>query len=111
MENLLGPDLENAKLKEHLSLEKHVGAHTPPVFLWHTQEDETVPVENSFMFAQELQRHHIQFEFHMYPFGAHGASLATKETETPEQNRYADPHVATWLNLSSQWLSLLFQRL
>lgn len=38
-------------LAAHLAfgLEDKIGPDTPPVFLWHTMDDETVPVENSLM--------------------------------------------------------------
>ena len=41
---------EREKLVEDLSLEKHVDSKTPPVFIWQTVTDQTVPVENSIMF-------------------------------------------------------------
>ena len=43
VENLLGEDYE--RLKDEVSLEKYVRDDTPPVFLWHTREDESVPPE------------------------------------------------------------------
>ena len=35
-----------------VSLETRVNSTTPPAFLWHTWEDQAVPVENSLLFAQ-----------------------------------------------------------
>ena len=43
-------------LVEDLSNEKQVKKDGPPVFLWHTQEDKAVPVENSLMFAAALRK-------------------------------------------------------
>ena len=37
---------------DYMSLEKHVTADTPPCFLWQTATDESVPVENSYLFAK-----------------------------------------------------------
>ena len=78
---------------------------TPPVFLWQTQEDEEVPVENSLLFAAALSAAGVPFELHIYPFGPHGLSLATKEVEQAEKGRLPDPHVAGWVRLCSEWLA------
>lgn len=48
-EMLAGDDLEK---QQFFSLENHVDQNTPPVFLWHTAEDPTVPVENSLLFVK-----------------------------------------------------------
>ena len=77
--NLLGDDA-SPELVQMISLEKQVSPSTPPTFLWHTTEDELVPVENSLLFASALRRHNILFEMHIYPQGIHGQALATKET-------------------------------
>ena len=92
--NLLGRDASEDLLKQ-MSLELQVRSDTPPAFLWHTQEDQGVPVENSILFAQALRRHGIPFELHVYERGRHGLGLA------PE-----DEHVATWALLACQWLKL-----
>ena len=74
--NLLG---ENAgdDLKREVSPELHVTAATPPCFLWHTLEDQGVPIENSLLYAAELRRHGVPFELHVYEQGRHGLGLGT----------------------------------
>lgn len=86
------------------SLEKQVGAHTPPAFIWHTLTDPEVPAENSFLLVQALRKAHVSCEFHLYPHGVHGLSLATPQVEEPEKQRFADPHVAGWMDLCLDWL-------
>lgn len=73
--NLIGENPNNDWL-EWASLEKGVSNQTPPVFLWHTLVDETVPVENSFLFAESLKKHNILFSFMMFSTGKHGLSTA-----------------------------------
>ena len=104
-QNLLGADA-TPEMLEMMSLEKQVSSITPPTFLWHTFEDDLVPVENSLSFASALNRYKIPFELHVYPRGTHGLALATKETANEEH--IANGHVATWLGLSIQWLKLTF---
>jgi len=91
------------------SLEQHVSADTPPTFLWHTAADESVPVENSLMFASALSRFRVPFELHVYPFGGHGLSLATGEVSEPEKNRYPDAHVAGWVRECEAWIDQVIQ--
>lgn len=68
--------------KEHwdfFSAEKHVVMQMPPVFLWHTATDETVPAENSYIMAKACQAAKVPYELHIFPDGPHGYSLATEE--------------------------------
>jgi acetyl esterase/lipase len=76
-ENLLGknPSPELVKL---LSNELQVKTNTPPCFIWATDEDKTVPVENSLMFAEALRKNHVPFDLHIYQKGAHGMGLKDK---------------------------------
>ncbi|GGF83681.1 alpha/beta hydrolase [Paenibacillus aceti] len=104
--NLLGAEPEASLLAE-MSLEEQVNEKTPPAFIWHTFEDQLVPVENSLLFAQAMRRQGIPFELHIYPEGPHGLSLATKLTATNEEQ--INPHVATWMDLCIQWLNCLFE--
>lgn len=92
---------------DYFSLENYVSDDTPPTFLWHTASDHTVPVQNSLLFAAQLAQHQIPFELHIYPYGEHGLSLATKETEEPAKKRYADSHVAGWFWQCMEWLKLI----
>ena len=96
--------------RDFFSLEKHVSPDTPPTFLWHTAADGDVPVENSLMFASALKRAGVPFELHIYPFGVHGLSLATKAVEQPEKKRLPDPHVAGWIDACGEWIQQMLDR-
>ena len=74
MRNLAGGDASPEVLDE-LSCEKHVSPATPPCFLWHTGEDDGVPLENSLLFASALREHGVPFELHLYGKGKHGLGL------------------------------------
>lgn len=71
---LLGP-APSPELLELLSLEKQVTAATPPTLLIHTQEDQSVPVENSVLFFQALTRAGVPAELHVFERGAHGMGM------------------------------------
>ncbi|MBU4201061.1 MAG: alpha/beta hydrolase [Verrucomicrobia bacterium] len=72
--NLLGPD-PAATLTAEVSCERQVTPQTPPCFLWHTEEDAGVPVENSMLFAAALRKSGVPFELHVYGKGRHGLGL------------------------------------
>lgn len=99
---LLGTQYSDEML-EKVSLEKQVTADMPPVFIWHTFTDETVPTENSLLFVQALREQKISTEFHLYPVGTHGLSLATAETDAGAG--YSISPVCTgWVKLATDWI-------
>ena len=72
--NLLGPEPTTERLNE-VSLDEHVHDRVPPCYIWHTNDDDAVPVENSVRFAAVLRKAGIRHELHLYPSGAHGLAL------------------------------------
>ena len=87
------------------SLERHVRADTPPAFLWHTADDESVPVENSLQFACALQKAGVSFESHIFAHGPHGLGLC----DDPQEDGRLSPHCAAWMPLCIEWLNGLFE--
>ena len=75
---LLGADAGEKEL-EYMSLEKHVTGDMPPCFLWQTASDESVPVENSYLFAMACRKAGVPFAHHVFSEGIHGMSVATEE--------------------------------
>lgn len=94
--NLLGPDrYDNADLVELLSNEKRVTKDTPSTFIFHTTEDQAVPVENAIAFYSALRKHKVNCELHVYQKGRHGVGLASK-----------DPVLKTWPGRLEDWLTV-----
>jgi acetyl esterase/lipase len=79
-----------------------VDDHTPPTFLWHTSDDNGVPVQNSLLFSAALAEHHIPFECHIYPHGAHGLSLCDQRTWADNPGLLS-PTAAPWIDLAIRW--------
>ena len=79
----------------------------PPVFMWHTFEDGAVPLENSLMFAAALRKAGVNFEYHVFPHGGHGCSLATAETSMPNGTEI-EPQCAQWIELCKNWIKYNF---
>ena len=99
--NLLGEEYEARK--EEMSLESQVTAETPRTFIWHTYEDNVVPVQNSLLMVNALVKQGIPAEFHMFEKGLHGLSLANRLTLDCNGFGY-EPGAAAWMGLVHQWL-------
>jgi acetyl esterase/lipase len=74
--NLLGEEAPE-ELVDRFSGELNVTADTPPTFLVHSQDDEGVPVENSFLYFDALHEHGVPASLHVYPTGGHGFAFGT----------------------------------
>ena len=93
---------EDAAAQQAFTLEDKVTSDTPPVFVWHTMEDKTVPVENTLLLLAALRRAGVPCEAHLFEKGAHGTSISTAEVDA------ADPHRAHWVALCLEWLGETF---
>jgi acetyl esterase/lipase len=71
--NLCGDD---PQLRQRLSLDRRVRPDMPPVYLWHTRDDGSVPVRNSLILAQALEEAGVDFAMRIYRHGCHGLSTA-----------------------------------
>ena len=105
-QNLLGKNELTAEETAEFSCENLVSSHTPPAFIWHTAEDNCVPVANSLMYAAALSGHKIPFELHIYPFGGHGLSTADAQTNGELPPEIARVH--KWIPDALSWLKIIF---
>ena len=102
-ENLLGKN-DTEEMRDYLSLEDHVTKKFPPAFIWHTYEDETVPVENSLIMAAALRKAGVSLELHIFPHGPHGLSLAKEETRCADTGGGIQKHCQHWPELTDEWI-------
>lgn len=94
LHNLLG-EHPDPQLSANLSNETQVTPQTPPTFLFHTTEDQTVPVENSVLFYLALRKAGVPAELHIYERGSHGVGLAS-----------TDAVLSTWPARLKDWLDI-----
>lgn len=80
-----------------------VTKNNPPTFIWHTLEDNVVPIVGSIEYIHKLNELGVPFEAHFYETGVHGLSVANEIT-SHEDGSCMDLHAATWVNLSINWL-------
>lgn len=93
------------ELKDSMSLENSVSKTTPPTFIWATQSDDAVPVQNSLMFVDALEKAGVICEFHMYPFGVHGLSLGTANVAVRPDMEV--PHIQGWIRQAAEFIDLV----
>jgi acetyl esterase/lipase len=77
---------------ERFSAQLNVSDETPPTFLVHAADDETVPVANSIRFFEALQARKIPAALMVYPAGGHGYGLNNATTDD------------RWMERCRQWL-------
>ncbi|WP_215409825.1 alpha/beta hydrolase [Janthinobacterium sp. JC611] len=75
------------------SVERHVDARTPPVFLAQALDDPIAPPENSIWMAAALRRAGVPVELHLFRHGGHGWGLGKPGSEP-----------AVWPRLLLAWL-------
>jgi acetyl esterase/lipase len=91
--NLLG-DNPSQELIDKFSNELHINTSTPPAFIVHSQDDKSVPVENSIRYYQALVKNGIPAELHIYEKGGHGYGMALDRKSTE----------STWTEACVKWL-------
>jgi acetyl esterase/lipase len=73
--NLLGPAPADAVI-DRMSIETRIRPDMPPVFLVHSFEDASVPIENSLRLVEALRGAGVPVEAHFYERGRHGFGMA-----------------------------------
>ncbi len=80
-------------LRTGYSPDLSVTKETPPTFLYHTFNDQSVPVEQGLRFYEALVKAGVPSEAHIFPNGPHGIGLGK-----------GDPVLGQWPNLLESWL-------
>ena len=93
---------EDVRAQQAFGLEDKITPAAPPMFVWATMEDETVPVENTLLLAGALRRAKVPCEVHIFEKGVHGTSISTTEVDRPSRHRHH------WVELAVEWLGDTF---
>ena len=89
---LLGENAD-AALARRLSTDTSVTPETPPTFLFHTNADTAVPVENSVHYFLSLRKARVPAEMHIFKDGAHGVGMPMN-----------DPALSEWPKVLANWM-------
>jgi len=95
-ENLCGND---GALRRQLSLDRLIRPDMPPVFLWHTRNDASVPCAGTLLLAQALEAAGVEFAMHIYRRGKHGLATADLLSNPAEDLQEMSPDAAGWIDL------------
>lgn len=87
---------EDPLLRRRLSLDALARSDMPPVFLWHTRDDESVPCRNSLLLAAALEEKGVEFALHMYRHGPHGLSTADTQAYADTALPHISPDLLDW---------------
>lgn len=93
--NLTGND---QALRDRLSLDKLVRSDMPPVYIWHTRTDATVPVRNSLVLSVALDEAQVPFAMHIYGKGRHGLSLPDARTHPAKELPEVSEDMKYWVD-------------
>ncbi len=104
IQNLLADSYGDPALMEQVSLEKQVAEDTPRTFLWSTFDDGCVPVKNTLVMANALREKNVPFELHIFPYGRHGLSLATKQVYKKGTAIESHHPCTEWITLASRFI-------
>lgn len=76
--NLIGPVFKDEDVIR-FSNELNVNKNTPPTFIVHADEDKIVPIMNTLLYKEQLDRYGIANRFYRYQKGIHGFGMYNKE--------------------------------
>lgn len=85
-------------MKDSLSLEHHVPANCPPVFLMNCDDDPIVHYHNAEMLDSALTVHKIPHQYEHYRTGGHGFGVSPEKTTT---------EAIQWKSRFLEWLDRL----
>lgn len=88
------------------SIDTNVTDKTPPAFIWHTAEDQVVPVQNSLRLAEAYIKAGVPVSLHIFPYGPHGISLATKETWA-DNPAFLQPLAVDWVDEAAAFIKTI----
>ena len=105
--NLLGKPLSEYTEAEvnKFSIDTAVTSESSPMFLWHTVEDKTVPIEGTLKLGLALTAARVPYQMSIYPYGPHGISLATEVSMNDPS--HVQPIAASWTAEADVWMKTL----
>ena len=88
--------------KKDFEILPHVDSSYPPTFLFALNDDQVVDSMHSLKMAMALKKAGVRFEFHYYPVGYHGVSLADHSVYADEGE---EPAYKPYLAYVENWFS------
>ena len=77
------------------SIDTAIASDSSPMFIWHTAEDKTVPINGTFATGLALVNAGVLFKLSVYPYGPHGVALANAVTRCGRAD-FVQPLAESW---------------
>jgi len=90
-DNLLGKNISAERVSEY-SNEMRVNKNTPPTFLVHAKDDQTVKYQNSEVFYQALKKSGVPADIYYFEKGGHGFGMSNPTSQVK------------WMDLVQEWM-------
>lgn len=100
---LFGKDRPSLRERQALNVINYVRKDMPPVFLWHTYDDEITKAKDSITFVSKLYEYNVENEVHIFSSGKHGLGMADKVSAKMASD--INDEVAMWFPLVLNWLN------
>lgn len=88
--------------KDYFNLLNHVGAHTPPAFIWGSNQDSIIHPSDLWGLSAQLRENKVPYELHIFGRGPHGQGTSD-ETVLPKE-ALSVFHLKEWVKLALLWL-------
>ncbi len=90
---------------QRFSLDALVRADMPPVFLWHTRDDGSVPVRNSLLLAGALDDLGVDFALEVFGTGSHGLATGDIRSNAREKVENISKNIRKWPDFMMEFLA------
>lgn len=87
---------------EPLDIIRNINDDVPPVFIWHTYQDQITDPRNSILLAAKLLKENIPCEFHLFPEGHHGMGLCNEVAAKSEGD--VNKKCQKWVEFADEWM-------
>lgn len=87
---------------EQLNISLFINGDEPPMFIWHTGDDNVADSNTTTNFVKKLQESGVPCEYHLFLSGKHGLACANKYYAKNESD--VNTTIGLWLPLAFNWL-------
>ena len=101
--NIIG-DLDEKEMSEKLSGEKRVNKKTPPTFIWTSEDDESVPYQNTLLMIEALKNNDVYHEYKIYKHARHGSALGDETAIKDGDTSFVNKEIQEWPLLADRFI-------
>ncbi len=92
--------------RKKFSIDAAITPDSAPMFLWHTAEDDVVPIDGTLRVAAALTKNGVPYRLSVFPYGPHGVALANDLTRCGRED-WVQPLAQEWTEQADAWMKTL----